>query len=49
MLHARGDKYQITKYEGYRPLGVPTHTWEDNIKIHPKTRDEDMDFVYLPR
>jgi hypothetical protein len=36
MLHAWDEKYKITKYKGKRPLKIPMHTWEDNIKMHPK-------------
>jgi len=32
----RRDFYRILvgKPEGKRPLGIPRHRWEDNIKIH---------------
>jgi hypothetical protein len=36
MMHARGEKYKIAKYEEKRPLKISMHTWEDNIKMHPK-------------
>jgi hypothetical protein len=38
----------VGKLEGKRPLGRPSHRWEDNIKMdHQKVGWRDMDLIDL--
>ena len=41
-------RFLVGKPEGKRPLGRPSHRWEDNIKMDlQKVGFEDMDWIEL--
>jgi len=41
-------KILVRKLEGKRPLGRPTHSWEDDIKMNLKeTGYKDVDWIHL--